>query len=53
MLLIYIVGLALKMSFTVKVLMSPVFMNYLNEGEINQFFNMQLRRTCVHQVLKI
>lgn len=40
MLIIYIVGLALKMSFTVKVLMPPVFMNYLNEGEVSQFLNM-------------
>lgn len=53
MLLIYILGLALKMSFTVKVLLSPVFTNYLNEGEINQFLNMQLRGTFVHQALKI
>lgn len=39
MLIIYIVGLALKMSSEVKVLMSPVFMNYLNKGDINQFLN--------------
>lgn len=39
MLIIYIVVFALKMSSAVKVLISPVFMNYLNKGDINQFLN--------------
>lgn len=39
MLIIYRVGFALKMSSAVKVLMSPVFMKYLNKGDINQFLN--------------